>query len=56
VRFLGSAGVPGDESLLSLFAAPSLEVVAGTVERARVKADRIVPVFWRAGSRPLGVH
>jgi hypothetical protein len=54
VRFLGSAGVPGDESFLSLFAAPSLEAVARTIERARVKADRIVPVFWRAGSwRPL---
>ena len=54
VRFLGSAGVPGDESFLSLFVAPSLEAVAHTIERARVTADRIVPVFWRAGSEHLG--
>jgi len=34
VRVLGSAGVPGDASFLSLFTAPSLEAVARTVSRA----------------------
>lgn len=49
VRFLGSAGVPGDDSLLSIFSASSLEAVARTVRSAEVAADRIVPVVWRAG-------
>jgi hypothetical protein len=51
VRFLGSAGVPGDDSLLSIVAAPSLEAVAWTVGQAEIVADRIVPVVWRAGDR-----
>jgi hypothetical protein len=49
VRFLGAAALPGDDSLLSIFAAPSLEAVARLVERAEVVADRIVPALWRAG-------
>jgi hypothetical protein len=50
VRCLGSAGVPGDESFLVLFAAPSVEAVAQTIEAAKLTADRIVPVLWRAGA------
>ena len=49
VRFLGSAGLPGDEALLFLFSAPSAEAVTRTVEHAGVAADRIVPAVWRAG-------
>ena len=49
VRFLGCAGLPGDESFLSIFAAPSLEAVIRLVEQADVTADRIVPALWRAG-------
>jgi hypothetical protein len=49
VRFLGAAALPGDDSLLTIFAAPSLEAVARRVERAEVAADRIVPALWRAG-------
>jgi hypothetical protein len=50
VRCLGSAGVPGDESFLVLFSAPSVEAVAQTIEAAKLTADRIVPVLWRAGA------
>ena len=49
VRFLGSAGVPGDDSFLSIFSAPSLEAVARLVDHAEVAADRIVPALWQAG-------
>ena len=49
IRFLGSAGVPGDESFLSLFSASSEHEVARAVARADVAVDRIVPVLWRAG-------
>ena len=49
VRFLGSAGLPGDEALFFLFSAPSAEAVTRTVEHAGVAADRIVPAVWRAG-------
>ncbi len=49
VRFLGSAGLPGDEALLFLFSAPSADDVARTVSNAGVAADRIVPALWRAG-------
>jgi len=49
VSFLGSAGLPGDESVLSLFSAPSVDQVARTIELAEVAVDRIVPVLWRAG-------
>jgi len=50
VRVLGSAGLPGDDCVLSLFAAPSAEAVAAAFERAEVAVDRIVPVLWR----PMG--
>jgi hypothetical protein len=50
MRLLGSAGLPGDDCVLSLFAAPSAEAVAAAFERADVAADRIVPVLWR----PMG--
>jgi hypothetical protein len=49
VLFLGSAGLPGDESLLSLFSARTVDDVAQTIELAEVSVDRIVPVLWRAG-------
>ena len=49
VGFLGAAGLPGDESFLSLFAAPGIGEVARTLERAGLVADRIVPVLWWAG-------
>jgi hypothetical protein len=51
VRLLGSACVPGDESFLSLFAAPSAEVVELAVARAGITADRIVPAFWKNGEQ-----
>jgi hypothetical protein len=47
VRLLGAAGLPGDECVLSLFAAPSADAVAAAFERAEVGVDRIVPVLWR---------
>jgi hypothetical protein len=50
VRLLGSAGVPGDDCVLSLFAAPDAEAVAVAFERAGVALDRVVPVLWR----PMG--
>ena len=53
VGFLGSAGLPGDESFLSLFAAQGIGEVARTLERAGLVADRIVPVLWRAGDAAL---
>ena len=46
VRLLGSAGLPGDDCVLSLFAAPSPEAVAETFELAGIGVDRIVPVLW----------
>lgn len=49
VFLLGILGLPSDESLMSLFSAPAAEAVAGTLERAGVPADRIVPVLWREG-------
>jgi hypothetical protein len=51
VRFLGSAGLPGDDSFLSIFAAPSVEAVAGLVRHAGIAADRIVPALWQGGDR-----
>jgi hypothetical protein len=45
-RLIGSACVPGDESFLSLYDAPSAEAVAAAVARAGVVPDRIVPVLW----------
>ena len=53
VLFLGSAGLPGDESLLSLFSAPSADDVAHTIELAEVSVDRIVPVLWRTGGSAI---
>jgi hypothetical protein len=50
VRLLGSAGLPGDDCVLSLFAAPNATAVALVFERADVAVDRIVPVLWR----PMG--
>jgi len=49
VFLLGILGLPSEESLMSLFSAPAAEAVAGTLERAGVPADRIVPVLWREG-------
>jgi hypothetical protein len=49
VFLLGIVGLPSDESLMSLFAAPGPEAVATTLERAGVPADRVVPVLWRRG-------
>jgi hypothetical protein len=48
VRLLGSAGVPGDESFLALFAAREEDAVARAIARAEIAADRIVPVLWQA--------
>jgi len=49
VLLLGILGLPSEESLMSLFSAPAADAVAGTLERAGVPADRIVPVLWREG-------
>jgi hypothetical protein len=49
VRLLGSAGLPGDEALLSVLAAPSADIVVRVLEAAGISADRIVPVLWQAG-------
>jgi hypothetical protein len=46
VHLIGSACVPSDESFLSLFGAPTLDIVADAVARAGVEPDRIVPVLW----------
>jgi hypothetical protein len=43
---LGLVGVPGDETLLGLFAATSPEAVAGAVAPVEMTAERIVPAFW----------
>jgi hypothetical protein len=51
VRLLASAGLPGDDSLLTIFRASSPDVVAATVERAGLPADRIVPVVWHPDGR-----
>jgi hypothetical protein len=51
VRLLGSAGLPGDDSFLSIFEASSVEAVARTIERAEIAADRIVPALWRTEDR-----
>lgn len=51
VRLLASAGLPGDDSLLSIFWASSPEAVAAAVRQAELSADRIVPVVWRIGER-----
>jgi hypothetical protein len=51
VRLISSAGLPGDDTLLSLFSAPSAAEVERTIELAEVAVDRIVPVLWRAGDR-----
>jgi hypothetical protein len=49
VHLVGSAALPGDETLLFLLAAPSAEVAALAVERADLAADRVVPALWQAG-------
>jgi hypothetical protein len=51
VFLLGILGLPSEESLMSLFAAPDPEAVATTLERVGVSADRVVPVLWRRGRR-----
>lgn len=51
MRLLASAGLPGDDSLLTIFRASSPDVVAATVERAGLPADRIVPVVWHPDGR-----
>jgi len=50
VEYLGSAGLPGDESLLSWFSAKNADDVERTINIAEVGVDRIVPVLWRAGA------
>ena len=52
VHLLASAGVPGDDALLTIFWASSPDVVAATVRRAGLPADRIVPVVWHPDGRP----
>jgi hypothetical protein len=44
----GRAPLPGDQSFLSLFVAPSAETVRLALADAQGVADRIVPVLWRA--------
>ena len=56
VIYLGSAGLPGDESLLSLFSAKSADDVERTIDLAEVAVDRIVPVLWRAGADSTDVR
>lgn len=51
VRLLASAGVPGDDALLTIFRASSPDVVAATVRQAGLPADRIVPVVWHPDER-----
>ena len=51
VRLLASAGLPGDDSLLTIFRASSRDAVAATVEQAGLPADRIVPVVWHPDGR-----
>jgi hypothetical protein len=51
VRLLASAGVPGDDALLTIFWASSPDVVAATVRQAGLPADRIVPVVWHPDGR-----
>ena len=46
VRLLGLVGLPGDETLLALFAATSPAAVADAVARVDAAPDRIVPAFW----------
>lgn len=53
-RLIGSACVPGDESFLSLYDAPSADAVAAAVERAGVIPDRIVPILWVWAEREDG--
>ena len=56
VVYLGSAGLPGDESLLSLFSARNADDVERTIDIAKVAVDRIVPVLWRAGADSTDVR
>jgi hypothetical protein len=56
VVYLGSAGLPGDESLLSLFSAKNADDVERTIDLAKVAVDRIVPVLWRAGADSTDVR
>jgi len=56
VMYLGSAGLPGDESLLSLFSAKSADDVERTIDIAEVAVDRIVPVLWRAGADSIDLR
>ena len=44
---LGSAYVPGDESLLVVLAAPSAEAASRAVRAADMTAQRLVPALWR---------
>ena len=56
VVYLGSAGLPGDESLLSLFSARNAAEVERTIGIAEVAVDRIVPVLWRTGADSIDVR
>ena len=47
VRVLGSAYVPGDESLLVVLAAPSAEAASRAVTAAELSTQRLVPALWR---------
>ena len=47
VRVLGSAYVPGDESLLVVLAAPSAEAASRAVTAADLTTQRLVPALWR---------
>ncbi len=47
VRVLGSAYVPGDESLLVVLAAPSEADASRAVRAADMTAQRLVPALWR---------
>ncbi len=49
VRLLGSVGVPQDETLIVVMAAPSAEAAATTMGQTEIEAARILPAFWAPG-------
>jgi hypothetical protein len=55
VTLVGFAGLPDDEAVLVVLAAPSADVAARALEAAEVVADRIVPAVWRAGDGAASV-
>ncbi|MDH4177379.1 MAG: hypothetical protein OEV72_07360 [Thermoleophilia bacterium] len=51
IRHVDTTYLPGDETVLHLFDAPSADVLAGAGRRAGLQFERIVPAVQASGQR-----